>query len=103
MLKRRGLLLGAFAALSAPAIVRADGLMRVAAPRALTLWGGGERDDSDAIAALLNGTAPVRSAAGLLLAPGFVPEGVYRICSTVQINRRPLFMLRSWQARTPAQ
>lgn len=72
---RRGLLGAALAAFAAPAIVRADALMRIVPPRPPTLWGDGIHDDTEALNYWLN-------------RGGFVLSGgVYFISDTLRIRR----------------
>lgn len=58
-LKRRGFLFAALAVCAAPAIVRADSLMRVVPPRRLVLWGDGIHDDTAALQDILDGIGAV--------------------------------------------
>lgn len=56
MSTRRGFLGALLAAAAAPAIVRADSLMKIVAPRqGLILWGDGIHDDAAALQALIDG------------------------------------------------
>ena len=56
-IQRRGFLAAMFAAAAAPAIVRADSLMRVFVPKTgiVTLWGDGIHDDASALQYWLDG------------------------------------------------
>ncbi len=57
---RRGFLGALLAASAAPAIVKAESLMKIWVPPRLTLWGDGLHDDTAALQALLDGN-PVRA------------------------------------------
>lgn len=67
MIHRRTFLIGLGAALSAPAVVKADGLMRLRQTFPI-LWGDGVHDDAEALEAALNGRGARWR--GRLLVPG---------------------------------
>jgi hypothetical protein len=52
---RRNFIGSVIATLAAPAIVRADSLMRIVPMKSLILWGDGIHDDADALNAVLRG------------------------------------------------
>ena len=60
MTTRRGFLGSILALSAAPAIVRADALMRVMPIDRLILWGDGIQDDTIALQALINGARVLR-------------------------------------------
>ena len=86
-IERRGFLGAMLAVAMAPAIIRAESLMKIAPPKimaAFTLYGDGLHDDTVAINALLAGNL-VQTAAGVLLRPDagriFLPVGNYAMSS----------------------
>lgn len=84
---RRGFL-GAMLALgAAPAIVRADSLMRIVVPReaALILWGDGIHDDTVALQTFVDGGRVVRPD-GLALA-GVLSAGSFLVSSTINMDK----------------
>ncbi len=84
-ISRRGFLGALLAASVAPAIVRADNLMKLAVPRRLVLWGDGEHDDTDAAQALIDRSRDVYSPAGVLLPAGVLAGGVITISRTLKL------------------
>lgn len=64
---RRGFLAGVIALAAAPAIVRADSLMKVVVPRLPKLWGDGVHDDTAYLQALLDKAGKVQLPSGIFL------------------------------------
>src|SRR5258706_15144126 len=91
MIHRRGLLLGALAAFAAPAIVRADSLMKLYVPRRLILWGDGVADDTEALQALINGEEVLTSFGGIA-SHRTIPFGAYLTGSPLVISEGGLLL-----------
>ena len=77
-MNRRGFLTAMLAACAAPAIVRAESLMRIVVPTLaeIRLYGDGIHDDTDALQKIIDG------ATGSII----LPRGNYRITSTLRLS-----------------
>jgi hypothetical protein len=73
MIQRRGFLAGLGALLAAPAVIRTPGLL-MPVKRQLILWGDGIHDDTAALQAMVDRRISI------------IPEGIYRITSTIEIG-----------------
>lgn len=87
---RRGFLGAMLALAAAPAIVRADSLMRIVPTEQLILWGDGIRDDTVALQALIDGK-PVRRRDGSTFSRSpdgaiFLGGGLFAISSPIVLT-----------------
>ena len=99
-MNRRGFIGSILALCAAPAIVRADSLMRIIPPRALILWGDGIHDDTLAFQALVQG-AVVRMVSGAIIesSPGRIvlPKGTFRVSQlSGPVDGRRITVSQDW-------
>ncbi len=83
MIERRAFLGGILAALTAPAIVRSDSLMKLTPKRIFTLYGDGLEDDTVALQALMDGREVVTPYG----APASLSGGLFLISNTLVFRR----------------
>lgn len=89
MTTRRSFLGAMFALAAAPAIVRADSLMRIVPDSPLILWGDGVHDDAQALNAFIQGGSVRRPDGSVLRGeplraePLHIPIGAYAISSSI--------------------
>jgi len=84
--KRRGFLASLGLLLAAPAVVRAESLMKLVTPR-LILWGDGVHDDTAALQALMDGKSVVSSHNAIRVDKFVsVQGGLYRLTAPIHIR-----------------
>lgn len=95
-LSRRGFLGGILALGAAPAIIKAESLMKLYVPPKLILWGDGIHDDTRALQAAINGEEVIVKdmASTILVTPKRIRirDGNYLISDTVYINATDRFL-----------
>lgn len=94
MTSRRSFLLGLGAALAAPAVVRADSLMKLWVPPLPIVWGDGIHDDAPGLNALLAGQRAIIKSEAVEVVNGavFMRNGIYLIRSAIELTSNNMFL-----------
>jgi hypothetical protein len=99
-LNRRGFLAGMLAAAAAPAIVRAESMMRLYVPPQSivpVLWGDGIHDDAPGLEALLNRREVRMNPLGRWAdaQPGLICGGVFWVGRTIVLDQDPTVIIKN--------